>query len=59
VVASGARSPAAARDDEEVAGEDWRKKSVKVLVAVLGLTFLLGPIIVDAVRALLGMLGDH
>jgi hypothetical protein len=39
--------------------EDRRKKALKIVVSLLGLAFLLGPVIADAFRALLAMMGDH
>jgi hypothetical protein len=51
-------SPVLARDSEAPLG-DRRKKTLKVVISLLGLAFLLGPMIADAFRALLAMMGDH
>jgi|SRR5580704_7616441 hypothetical protein len=51
-------SPVVARDSEAPL-EDRRKKALKVVISLLGLAFLLGPMIADAFRALLAMMGDR
>lgn len=45
--------------EQEPELEDRRKKALKLVASLLGLAFLLGPVIADAIRALLAMMQDH